>query len=92
MGVIGYILIAASVIPFIFMDAQTALWMIVFFYALMIAGISMIMMPMTTKGLNALPDHLINHGTAMINTFRQIGGSIGTIIDYNLYESIESHF
>ena len=41
-------------------------------------GIAMIMMPSTTLGLNQLPNHLISHGTAMNNTFRQIAGSIGT--------------
>ncbi|MEC0239853.1 MDR family MFS transporter [Paenibacillus dokdonensis] len=91
LGVFGYILIAASVIPFIFMDAQTALWIIVLFYALMLAGISMIMMPMTTEGLNALPDHLINHGTAMINTFRQVGGSIGTALLVTIYTKVSNH-
>jgi len=90
LGVIGYILIAVSVVPFIFMNAQTALWMIVVFYALMIVGISMIMMPMTTEGLNALPDHLINHGTAMLNTFRQIGGSIGTALLITIYTEVSS--
>lgn len=90
LGVIGYILTAVSVIPFIFMDAQTALWMIVLFFALMLAGISMIMMPMTTEGLNALPDHLINHGSAMINTFRQIGGSIGTALLVTIYTKVSS--
>ncbi|WP_369823617.1 hypothetical protein [Sporosarcina sp. P7] len=41
-------------------------------------GIAMIMMPSTTLGLNQLPNHLISHGTAMNNTFRQISGSLGT--------------
>ncbi|GIO31029.1 MULTISPECIES: MDR family MFS transporter [Paenibacillus] len=91
LGVIGYILIAASVIPFILMNAETALWMVGLFYALMIVGISMIMMPMTTEGLNALPDHLISHGTAMLNTFRQIGGSMGTALLIAIYTEVSSH-
>src|SRR5699024_9297654 len=43
-------------------------------------SISMVMMPVTTAGLNQLPNHLIPHGTAMNNTFRQVSGSVGTAI------------
>ena len=43
-------------------------------------GIAMVMMPSTTLGLNQLPNHLISHGTAMNNTFRQISGAVGTAV------------
>ncbi|GEL09231.1 MDR family MFS transporter [Salisediminibacterium halotolerans] len=41
-------------------------------------SLAMVMMPVTTAGLNSLPDRLIPHGTAMNNTLRQVGGSLGT--------------
>ena len=47
-------------------------------FAVMMIGISMMMMPLMTAGINALPPHLIPHGTAMNNTIRMVGGSIGT--------------
>ncbi|ALX50110.1 hypothetical protein [Lentibacillus amyloliquefaciens] len=37
----------------------------------------MINMPIMTAGINSLPDNLIPHGTAVINTARQFGGSLG---------------
>lgn len=40
----------------------------------------MVTMPVTTAGMNALPEHLINHGTAVNNTVRQVAASIGTAI------------
>ncbi|MBC8932743.1 MFS transporter, partial [Escherichia coli] len=43
-------------------------------------GISMAMMPVSTAGMTALPNHLINHGSAVNNTIRQIAGSIGTAV------------
>lgn len=43
-------------------------------------GLSMVLMPTTTAGLNELPPHLIPHGTAMNNTMRQVAGSIGTAV------------
>ncbi|MGD6817403.1 MDR family MFS transporter [Metabacillus sp. 113a] len=48
--------------------------------AVRLLGVGMVMMPVTTAGLNQLPKHLISHGTAMNNTMRQIAGSIGTAI------------
>ncbi len=91
LGVVGYIIIAASTIPFIFLSLSTSLWTIVVFYALITMGISMITMPMTTEGLNSLPQKLISHGTAMINTFRQVGGSIGTALFVTIYTEVGNH-
>lgn len=36
----------------------------------------MVMMPVTTSGMNALPDSLIADGTASNNTVRQVASSI----------------
>ncbi len=43
-------------------------------------GIAMVMMPVTTAGLNQLPPHLMPHGTAMNNTMRQVSGAVGTAL------------
>ncbi|MED1739383.1 MDR family MFS transporter [Bacillus swezeyi] len=49
-------------------------------YAIRMIGMGMVLMPVTTAGLNQLPRHLIPHGTAMNNTMRQMSGSIGTAV------------
>lgn len=49
-------------------------------HAFRMLGIAMVMMPATTAGLNVLPVHLIPHGTAVNNTFRQVTGAIGTAL------------
>ena len=43
-------------------------------------GMSFIMMPIMTAGMNSLPLRLIPHGNALSNTLRQLAGSIGTAI------------
>lgn len=43
-------------------------------------GMSFIMMPIMTAGMNSLPQRLIPHGNAISNTVRQLAGSIGTAI------------
>lgn len=49
-------------------------------YVLRSFGMSFIMMPIMTAGMNALPARLISHGNALVNTLRQLAGSIGTAI------------
>ena len=56
-------------------------------YTLRLIGVGMIMMPLTTAGINSLPPHLIPHGTAMNNTMRQMGGSIGTAVLVSIMSS-----
>lgn len=47
-------------------------------YTIRMFGMSMIMMPIMTAGLNQLPQRLHPHGTAMVNTVRSVAGAIGT--------------
>ncbi|UOB20966.1 DHA2 family efflux MFS transporter permease subunit [Macrococcus armenti] len=49
-------------------------------YVLRSFGMSFIMMPIMTAGMNALPQTMIPHGNAISNTIRQLAGSIGTAI------------
>jgi EmrB/QacA subfamily drug resistance transporter len=43
-------------------------------------GMSMVMMPVSTNGLNQLPPRAYPHGTAMNNTINQVAGAIGTAL------------
>ena len=43
-------------------------------------GVALVMMNVTTSGMNSLPLNKISHGTAVNNTFRQVLSSIGTAI------------
>lgn len=48
-------------------------------------GLSFIIMPLNTAGLNALPKQLGMHGSAVNNTVRQIAGAIGTAVVITIY-------
>jgi hypothetical protein len=43
-------------------------------------GMSMVMMPVMTNGLNQLPARFYPHGTAMNNTLQQVSGAIGSAL------------
>lgn len=53
---------------------------IMMIYTARMFGMSLLMMPIQTAGLNALPQSMNAHGTAMSNTLRMVSGSIGTAI------------
>ena len=76
----GMFFLTAATLPFAFLTKDTPILHIVILYAIRMFGISMVMMPVTTSGMNALPGNLISHGTAVNNTFRQVASSIGTAI------------
>ncbi|NMC59911.1 MAG: multidrug efflux MFS transporter, partial [Candidatus Methanofastidiosa archaeon] len=91
LGLIGFLVIAVSSIPFVFLELNTSISIIIIFYTLIMLGIGIIMMPMTTEGLNSLRDNLIYHGTAVNNTFRQVGGSIGTALLITIYTNVSNN-
>ncbi|MBU5365477.1 MDR family MFS transporter [Enterococcus devriesei] len=80
LAISGMLILTAATLPFAFLTKETPIAMIVILYAMRMFGISMVMMPVTTSGMNALPMNLISHGTAVNNTFRQVASSIGTAI------------
>ena len=76
----GMFLLTAGTIPFLFLTKSTPVFDIVVLYMVRMFGISMVMMPVTTDGMNALPFNLMSHGTAVNNTVRQVFSSMGTAI------------
>lgn len=80
LGVVGFSIITGSTLAFAFLGIGTTMLTITILYAIRMFGISMVMMPATTAGLNQLKDSLIPHGIAMTNTLRQVAASIGTAV------------
>ncbi|WP_439424755.1 MDR family MFS transporter [Oenococcus alcoholitolerans] len=80
LSIAGLFLLTVGTFPFLMITRDTPIIYIVLLYALRLFGISMVMMPATTAGMNALPANLISHGTAVNNTVRQVASSIGTAV------------
>src|SRR5699024_9638981 len=77
-AILGFVLLTISTISYYFMlGLNTSLILTACLFMLAMAGVALINMPIMTAGINALPDSLVAHGTAIINTARQFGGSIG---------------
>lgn len=80
LSIIGMLILTVSTFMFAVLTPETTFTYIAVVHALRMVSISMVMMPVTTAGLNVLPRDLISHGTAVNNTLRQVSGSIGTAL------------
>ena len=71
--------------------ATSALMVILLHSGLMI-GVSFVMMPAQTNGLNQLPRNLYPDGTALVNTLMQVSGSIGTALAITIMSASQNSF
>ncbi|MBM7610050.1 DHA2 family lincomycin resistance protein-like MFS transporter [Lysinibacillus composti] len=72
-----------TIISLIFLSmigTDTSNLTIIIMHILLLIGLSFIMMPAQTNGLNQLPRELYTDGTAIMNTLQQVAGAIGTAI------------
>lgn len=80
LSITGLSLMTITTFMFTFLSDSTSFAYLAGMHTVRMLGMAMVMMPVTTAGLNQLPSRLIPHGTAMNNTMRQVGGSIGTAL------------
>lgn len=77
-AILGISLLVAATFAFAFIGDGTDLVYLATLYAVRMFGLALVNMPITTWAVNALDDSLVNHGTSVNNTFRQVAGSLGT--------------
>lgn len=80
LAVIGATLTSAAMFGFTRITVSTSFLSMAILYAFVMLGMSLMMMPIMTAGLNQLPQQLNPHGTAMANTVQQVAGAIGTAL------------
>ncbi|MBU8788487.1 MULTISPECIES: DHA2 family efflux MFS transporter permease subunit [Bacillus] len=85
LAIVGLLITAVTTYEFTTLTLDTPYMHIVVIYAIRAFGMSLLMMPIMTAGMNQLPKQLNSHGTAMANTLRQISGSIGTSLITTIY-------
>ncbi|WP_181350870.1 MDR family MFS transporter [Thalassobacillus sp. CUG 92003] len=78
LAVIGLAIVSVTTFMFTDLTPETTFTYLAVVNAVRMLGVAMVMMPVTTAGLNQLPVSLIPHGTAMNNTMRQVSGAVGT--------------
>jgi len=78
LSIIGFFILVVTTFMFTGLSTETSFTFLATTNGIRMLSIAMVMMPVTTAGLNELPKRLIPHGSAVNNTFRQVSGSIGT--------------
>ncbi|MFS0671804.1 DHA2 family efflux MFS transporter permease subunit [Ornithinibacillus sp. 179-J 7C1 HS] len=80
LSLIGLIILTAATFLLTILTSESTFTYIATVQAFRMLGIAMVMMPVTTAGLNVLSSEMLPHGTAMNNTLRQMAGAIGTAL------------
>ena len=80
LSIIGLTIVVITTFFFSQLEMDTTYTHLLILYSVRSVGISMVMMPVSTNGLNQLPKRLYPHGTAMNNTLNQVAGAIGTAL------------
>lgn len=80
MGVAGFTLLIVGSLAMTQLDARSSLVVIMTLYAVRMIGIGLVLMPITTSGMNELPINKMGDGTSVNNTLRQIAGAVGTAV------------
>ena len=80
LAITGMAIVTLSTYYFSELSVETTYLQIMFLYTIRMLGISMVMMPVMTNGLNTLPMKAYPHGTAMNNTLQQVSGAIGSAL------------
>ncbi|MFF2015203.1 DHA2 family efflux MFS transporter permease subunit [Paenibacillus sp. NPDC058177] len=83
----GLIITAISLFLITGMDLETSKGTLITLHVILMIGISMIMMPAQTTGLNQLPRNLYPHGTAIMNTLQQVSGAVGTALFISIFSN-----
>ncbi|MEU3693749.1 DHA2 family efflux MFS transporter permease subunit [Streptomyces narbonensis] len=76
----GMLLVAAGLAAFALFDASTPVWALEVVFFLQGAGMAHIMPPVTVAVMQALPREKAGSGSAINNTFRQVGGAMGVAV------------
>ncbi|CDO02876.1 Multidrug resistance protein B [Oceanobacillus picturae] len=80
LALIGLTITIATTYSFSRLSLDTSYGTIMLIYTVRMFGMSMVMMPIMTNGLNQLPMKDNPHGTAMNNTLQQVSGAIGSAL------------
>ncbi|MFJ8763683.1 MFS transporter [Streptomyces clavifer] len=77
---LGMLLVAGGLAAFALFDADTPVWVMCAVFFVQGTGMAHIMPPVTVAVMQALPRERAGSGSAINNTFRQVGGALGIAV------------
>ncbi|MEE1842589.1 MULTISPECIES: MFS transporter [unclassified Streptomyces] len=77
---VGMLLVAAGLASFALFDDTTPVWVLCLLFFVQGTGMAHVMTPVTVAVMQALPREKAGSGSAVNNTFRQVGGALGVAV------------
>ncbi|NED87929.1 DHA2 family efflux MFS transporter permease subunit [Streptomyces sp. SID11233] len=93
---VGMLMVAVGLAAFALFDADTPVWLMCVVFFVQGTGMAHVMPPVTVAVMQALPREKAGSGSAVNNTFRQVGGALGiavlgSVLSAVYRSDIESH-
>ncbi len=88
----GFVIMIAMLWTLTNVTAETSVIMVIAMHTFLMIGVSMVMMPAQTNGLNQLPKNLYPDGTALMNTLQQVSGAIGTTVAITIMSASQKNY
>ncbi|OQR65514.1 MFS transporter [Streptomyces maremycinicus] len=90
------VVLAATLVAFATLDADTPIWLLEIVFFCMGAGMAHVMTPTSVVIMQALPREKAGSASALSNTFRQLGGALGiavlgSVLSASYRSGIEGH-
>lgn len=85
LSLVGMSLLTISTFAFACLNDSIDLVLLTVLYTVRMFSLTLVNMPISTWAMNALDNKVINHGTSVNNTFRQVAGSLGTAVMVSVY-------
>ncbi|WP_326765243.1 MFS transporter [Streptomyces sp. NBC_01591] len=76
----GMLLVAVGLAAFALFDDTTPVWVLCLLFFVQGTGMAHVMTPVTVSVMQALPREKAGSGSAVNNTFRQVGGALGVAV------------
>ncbi|MGP4017279.1 DHA2 family efflux MFS transporter permease subunit [Saccharopolyspora sp. 5N708] len=76
----GALAMAVSLWLFAALGPGSPLAVVIGVHVLLMAGLGLMMTPLMTESLSALPNHLYSHGSAILATLQQVAGAFGIAV------------
>jgi EmrB/QacA subfamily drug resistance transporter len=87
----GLLLTAATFAGYLLLGQDTPIWVLEVLFFLMGAGMAHVMPPATVMIMSSLPREKAGSGSAVNNTFRQVGGAMGVAVLGSLLSTTYRH-
>lgn len=88
----GIVIMVITLWMFTRVTTSTEVYVIIILHSILMIGLSMVIMPAQTTGLNQLPRQLYPHGTAIMNTIQQVAGAVGTALFISIMSSGQNRY